>query len=296
MSSPLAVSDHASNANEQIDHAARTIGTSPARRSVFLAVYKGKRRIKTVGEIAESTGLTRKQVLTAGKQLVNRSIVGQTQKDGDTAYEKFSNYYSHKAKILSLAGNKVKLEKFPTKRNSRVSNLTILQRFAKQADFRLITIDDVDSFKRVQSHKPNGNISPLISENRFKHGVRRILGEVGEFKDWGGEKNDLYTTRVEIGGKRFAAAFAFKGPGKKGTLVPGKMGKNGDQIQRLFESSADVFFVQYWRDIAESVVDQMKPLALAKSIMTGKKVYFGIIDGVDSDRLLRAYSTHFNKG
>jgi hypothetical protein len=59
----------------------------------------------------------------------------------------------------------------------------------------------------------------------------------------------LYSTLLKIGGKRKAAAFGFKGPGQLGALVPGRMGKNGDQIQRLFQEEADVFFVQHWREI-----------------------------------------------
>jgi hypothetical protein len=96
-----------------------------------------------------------------------------------------------------------------------------------------------------------------------------------------------------MAGKRYPAAFAFKGPGKTGKLVPGKMGKNGDQIQRLFMGTAEVCFVQYWQDIDESVVDQMSAFAVAKSVATGKKIFFGIIDGVDSYRLLKAYPKSF---
>ena len=161
------------------------------------------------------------------------------------------------------------------------------------AKTKQITIDDVDSFKRVRSKRTDGNLSPSVSEKKFKHGVRRILSEEGKFTDWGGEKNDLYSTRLRIDGKRLSAVFAFKGPGKKGKLVPGKMGKNGDQIQRLFQSTSDVFFVQYWFEIDESVLDQMQALAVAKSVTSGKQIYFGIIDGADSDRLFRAYPQCF---
>ncbi len=75
--------------------------------------------------------------------------------------------------------------------------------------------------------------------------------------------------------------------------MPGKMGKNGDQIQRLFESTADVFIIQYGEEIRESVIDQMQQLAVAKSAMTGKMVLFGVIDGADSNRLLEAYKSRF---
>jgi|ERR1035437_3180720 hypothetical protein len=289
----LAVSDALSNTNEQIEQAARAIGRSIPNRMVFSAIYKGKKRIKTVGELARRTRLTRKQVLTAGKHFHNRSIVSQTRRDQDTAYEKIDFFYTHKSKILRLAGNDNKLARLPTKRNQVAREIRTIQIPTKLAKTEQITIDDLHSFKKVRRIASNGHLSRSISENTFKHGVRRILGEPGKFTDWGGEKNDLYSTRLRIRARRLPVVFAFKGPGKKGKLVPGKMGKNGDQIQRLFQSTADVFFVQYWRDIDESVVDQMEALAVAKSVTSGKKVYFGIIDGSDSDRLLRAYPQCF---
>ena len=100
-------------------------------------------------------------------------------------------------------------------------------------------------------------------------------------KDWGGENNDVFTTALRIGGKRRRAAFALKGPAKTGPLVPGKMGKNGDQIQRLFNSPAEVFFVQYEGEIKESVVEQMERLALARSFLASEVLY-GVIDEADT--------------
>ena len=73
------------------------------------------------------------------------------------------------------------------------------------------------------------------------------------------------------------------------------MGKNGDQIQRLFKTAASVFMVQYWGQVAESVTEQMEEFAKAKSAVEGTVVYFGIIDGDDSNRLLKAYPKAFNR-
>jgi len=71
------------------------------------------------------------------------------------------------------------------------------------------------------------------------------------------------------------------------------MGKNGDQIQRLFKSAASIFFVQYWGQIAESVTEQMQEFARAKSAIEGDPILFGVIDGDDSNRLIKAYAKHF---
>jgi hypothetical protein len=122
-----------------------------------------------------------------------------------------------------------------------------------------------------------------------------LLGEPSDPKDWGGETSDLYTSRLKSGGKRITAAFAFKGPGKKGKLVPGKMGKNGDQIQRLFQEDADIFIVQYWSEIAPSILEHMRTFAIGKSAMTGREIKYGIIDGQDSERLRVAYRSNFGE-
>jgi hypothetical protein len=133
-----------------------------------------------------------------------------------------------------------------------------------------------------------------MSEARFKCGIKNILGEGGRFNDWGGERSDLSTDKVRVAGIRMRTAFAFKGFGTSGILTPKKMGKNADQIQRLFKCPASVFFVQYWGQIDDSVVDQMAEFAKAKSVSDGELVRYGIIDGDDSNRLIRAYPRAFS--
>ncbi len=128
---------------------------------------------------------------------------------------------------------------------------------------------------------------------QFKNGVAAILGEQGPFKDWGGESRDLSSTRVRLGGKRRIAAFAFKGPGQTGKLTPGKMGKNGDQIQRLVRCPAEIFIVQYWAQIDDSVIEQLKALVTLKSYLEDEQLWWGVIDGNDSARLIAAYPKKF---
>jgi hypothetical protein len=135
-----------------------------------------------------------------------------------------------------------------------------------------------------------------MPEAAFKRGFQKVVGEQGTFKDWGGEKNDLLTTHMRIKTKRIATAVAFKGPGLKGKLTPAKMGRNGDQIQRLFDSEADLFLLQYWDQVDESVYQQMRVQALARSIARGgARVTYGVIEGIDSARLIEAYPKEFEK-
>jgi hypothetical protein len=291
------VSDSRSNRNDQIAQAAEVLGKAAQRRAVFSAIYHGKKKIKTVQEISDRIRLSRKRVLEEGKKLDVAGIVHQTKSEGDTAYQKDDFYAGVKGRILSLAGNRKKLDTFPTKINPRGgkagTSIITVRVSKKQVNAQLITVDQIDSFSKVRRAAKNGADIEHISEAKFKNGVKQILNEKGKFQDWGGERNDLLTTRLRIRGKRLATAFAFKGPGKRGVLTPGGMGKNGDQIQRLFTSPAQVFIVQYWNQIAETVLEQMQAFASWKSVMEDKRIYYGVIDGEDSARIVSAYKTKF---
>lgn len=132
-----------------------------------------------------------------------------------------------------------------------------------------------------------------VSEKAFKQGIQKLIGETGVFQDWGGERNDLYTSKVKFKGQRRTVAFAFKGPGTGGILTPRKLGKNADQIQRLFLSPAEVFIVQYHGQIDQSVLEQMRAFATLNSVKEGKRIWYGVIDGDDTLKLLAAYPNQF---
>jgi hypothetical protein len=76
-------------------------------------------------------------------------------------------------------------------------------------------------------------------------------------------------------------------------LVPSRLGKNGDQMERLFGEPADIFLVQHWREIMPSVLRMMKVFAVDKAASTAKPAYYGLIDGHDSNRLRLAYPSKF---
>ena len=288
------VTDVRSNPQDQIAHAARVIGRSERCRKVFSAIYQGKKKIKAVSEIERITGLDRMSVLQEGSKLCNNDIAKKTKVGKELAYEKYPFYTQNKNKVLSLAGNKEALDKFPTKTSPHVKVATISLTFPKNMiDAVQITIDEIDSFSKVRGLPPSQSSMP-IDEKVFKKGVQKILGEQGAFQDWGGETDDLFSTRLLINGERKNVAFGFKGKGTTGVLVPKKMGKNADQIQRLFRTPADVFLVQYWNRIDESIIEQMKNFATAKSACEGRRIYYGTIDGQDTSRLLGAYRDFFS--
>lgn len=272
---PLPVSDQSSNAAENIDHAARIIGRSADRRKVFNAIYTGKKKVKTVAEISKSTALSEKRVLEEGRKLENNHLVGAKKVNGRKAYEKIDFFHNHKKKILTLASSPTKLKKFATKRNplpngksTEIVNINVRVPYNKQRG-RLLTVDDIESFSKVRSVS-NGFGYTKMPEAKFKKGIAKILGEKGDFKDWGGEMRDLASTRVFIGGKRRSTAFAFKGP-------------------------AEVFIVQYWGQIDDAVLEQLEQIAKLKSYQENKEICYGIIDGVDSTRLIEAYPKEFGK-
>jgi hypothetical protein len=289
----IGVSDVRSNPQDQIAHAARVISRSEDCKKVFSAIYKGKKKIKSITELTNLTSLPRIRVLQEAGKLSNNDIAKKTKVNKELAYEKYPFYTQHKNKILQLARNRKALEKFPTKINPKVREISVSISFPKRMiDAIQITIDSIDSFSKAHAIKPAEDNWP-IEEKKFKEGLQKILGEEGTFQDWGGETDDLFSTRIIINDERRTAAFGLKGKGTTGRLTPKKMGKHGDQIQRLFRSPADVFFVQYWGQIEESVIEQLKLFAIAKSALEGRKILYGIIDGQDTYRIIKGYPDLF---
>lgn len=293
---PQSVTDFRSNANDQLAFAARVIGKG-LRRTVFEAIYRGKKSTKTVGEIANQTGLTSKQVLTAGLALANTHLVEKTKVGKETAYQKDPVYSHYRNRVLALADDPAKLRRLPTKiRPASTVEAAIVRVEFPRSLFRIreVTVDDIDSFAAVRGTPADSKVT--ISERAFKDGIQRIIDEPGEFTDWGGERNDLFTSRVVLDGRRVSTAFAFKGPGLRAKrLTPAVLGKNGDQLQRLFQAPAELFVIQYHGQIDEQVLADMRTFAIAKSVTAaqGTEILYGVIDGADTSRLLAAYPDQF---
>ena len=105
MVNAIEVSDSRSNAEEQIERAAKIVGRGKVRPKVFDAIYHHKAKVKSVGAIVKRTGLKRLRVLQEGRHLVRNGIVKSARKDGDTAYEMIEFFHTHKRRILSFAAN-----------------------------------------------------------------------------------------------------------------------------------------------------------------------------------------------
>jgi len=289
------VSDVGANRNDKIANAAEVLSRSSDRRKVFLAVYSGG-KIKKISRIQIKAGFkNRTRVFQECQKLYSEDIIDKykVKIDGELAYQKIDFYNRNRDKILSLATSSKKLRAFPTKINSVTSNSSVIRvAFPKdRVNIKSVSIDDIDSFSKVRSVKTISVLNEPVYEKEVKNILKKALGEIGKFTDWGGEKNDLFTTRLVYKGKRYRAAFGLKGKGTKGILTPKKMGKHGDQIQRLFSSPADFFVVQYVGEIDQNIIEQMELFSIAKSVSENRKIFFGIIDGRDTQRLIKAYKS-----
>jgi hypothetical protein len=289
----VAVNDIRSNPNEQIAHAVTTLKRSARLQEVFYAICRGGKKPKTVSQLMASTGKAQVAILQLGGKLDDAQLVHKTKVGRETAYAKDRFLASKRLTIQRMIKDPRKLARLPTKYSPRGTsgNVKITVPGAK-IQIKEVTVDDFDQFAKIKRMKPPTS-APKISERAFKDGVLKLIGETGKFQDWGGEPNDLYTTKLRHQGQRRAIAFAFKGPGTKGALTPKKLGKNGDQIQRLFLSPAEIFIVQYHDAIGQSVVEQVKAFASLNSIREGKRIWYGIIDGDDTNRLIMAYPRQF---
>jgi hypothetical protein len=131
----LAVSDALSNTPEQLESVAKAIGRSKNRRAVFEDIYHGKTRVKRVTDIAKRTGLSEKDVLGAGKYLVDHHVIDQVSVSGRVAYEKVGFFHKNKAKILGYVDHPDRLKKLATKRRPATAAVQSI-RTIKKTDLR----------------------------------------------------------------------------------------------------------------------------------------------------------------
>jgi hypothetical protein len=153
-----------------------------------------------------------------------------------------------------------------------------------------VHVSQIDSFEKAQDVKDRltkAALGPLknVAEADIKAAFAEIINEPMVPKDWGGESSDLFSSRVVLGGKRISTAFLLKGPGKFHPMTPADLGKNGDQIGRLYSEPADLLVLQHCHEVTVAVRKQMRAYAQ----QMGNPRQFCIIDGYDTLRILKAY-------
>jgi len=147
---------------------------------------------------------------------------------------------------------------------------------------------EIGQFSRVDFRYP---VTPAelkavlaVPEERVKNTIADLIGEPYVPKDWGGERSDLYTSRVFARARQMSSAWLFKGPGYPHPMTVRALGKPGDQIVRLFSEPAELLILQHCHEIKPSVVSMME--AYAHDLRNPRK--FMIIDGADTSRILKS--------
>lgn len=153
-----------------------------------------------------------------------------------------------------------------------------------------IYVDEVDSFERVRNvlAKDVKDLPVEVKEKEVKEFFANTIGENFVPKDWPGEKSDLYSSHVVLKGKRISTAFLLKGPSVR-KLTIDKCGKRGNQILRLVREPAQLFVIQSNGQIDTDVVSMLEICVSELSRKSDCRLYYCIIDGTDTARLLEAY-------
>lgn len=157
----------------------------------------------------------------------------------------------------------------------------------------LISIDEIDSFTRV-SDVPSAAIERLqyplqVYEDHVKAAIHSIIGEPFATPHSSAEISDINSTRVQLGGRRTAAAFLLKGKGLgKPVMQVQDLGSQGNQIVKLSRSEADLLVVQYVGQIAEDVKVHLRQ-AVNDLRLSGRPAVGSVWDGAETARLLRAH-------
>ena len=97
----LNISNPSGDRSDKIANAAKVLGRSEDRKKVFLAIYTGKKKQKTITEISKISGITNKvRVLQETKKLYSEDIIQKAEKVyGETTYQKI-DFYTHNKHCL----------------------------------------------------------------------------------------------------------------------------------------------------------------------------------------------------
>jgi len=152
-----------------------------------------------------------------------------------------------------------------------------------------VHVDSIESFALVSDTDvpSKSELAALknVPELDIKKAFAEIIGEPVVPNDWGGEQSDLFSSYVVLDGRRVSTAFAFKGPAKFHPMTMADLGKNGDQINRLFSEPAELLILQHCHEITPPVRDTMRAFAQ----QMGNPRLFCLINGYDTLRILSAY-------
>ena len=166
--------------------------------------------------------------------------------------------------------------------------LTTIEEWPEVKDPQHVSPSRVAQFSRAEwfgvTHSDLDQLR-AVPEAQVKRALASIIGEPVVPKDWGGEQSDLWTTRLRIDGRDYSAAFLLKGPAVFRPMTIGMLGKNGDQLERLSRTAAEVLVVQHCHEIRPEVVSMLRSFA---SDFRHIRRYM-VLDGFDTHAILSAY-------
>src|SRR5882672_964088 len=177
------VSDNASHRRDQIANLVELLTNAPTRQALVRAVNFGKKRVKSVGELAARLSISAKRVTEIGKPLVNHAFTQERILEHGrmtTAYAKLDRHRDVK-EALKLANNKKKRDAYQTKSNPKITvvgqTITIKAPFKPKVDS--LSVEEVKEFQKVKLVKniPAELSPPRLPEAVVKKGIVKLLGE-----------------------------------------------------------------------------------------------------------------------
>ncbi|MNJ11264.1 hypothetical protein D3C77_54330 [compost metagenome] len=125
-----------------------------------------------------------------------------------------------------------------------------------------------------------------VPERTVKELLCSLLEEPDVPADWGGEESDVLSANLIVAGQRQLGAFLLKGPSRFHEMKPTDLGKNADQLYRLFNIPAQIYAIQHCHKIGAAVRKQAQAFAFTQNLTTPCRICF--IDGVSTAQLLLA--------
>jgi len=191
------------------------------------------------------------------------------------------------ATINSVAPNDIDLRPIVFARRTLAGPLTDSEWQADLHGLQVFPSDIQEFAKMVPSDAPGWKESVMRqhAESTVKQWFAEIIGEPFVFKDWGGELCDFVTPRLHVKSHQVRTAFLLKGPARFSPMKLTHLGKNGDQLFRLFKEPAQLYILQHCHYVTAAVVHMMGMYAETSK----PRAHFCIIDGHDTWRILRGY-------
>lgn len=124
-----------------------------------------------------------------------------------------------------------------------------------------------------------------MPEDTVKTYLAEIIGHPFEERDWGGERSDLNIDNLLVHGVQTSSAWLLKGRSVQRTMQIADLGANGDQVERLTTTGAELLVVQHNQLISAPVKNLLAAFAFD---MRNPRQYM-LIDGNITAMIFRDY-------